>query len=103
MPAPQGTPILASAGGRVASPATAAPTETPSRSTTATVWSTRYAHAAKVLVRTGQVVLPKQPIATVGSTGRSTGPHLHFEVIRQGMPVEPRQYLSHVLGRGSER
>ena len=55
--------------------------------------TTRYAHASQLLVRKGQVVLPEQPIATVGSTGRSTGPHLHFEVLRQGRPVEPLGYL----------
>ena len=54
---------------------------------------TRYAHAGKVLVRSGQIVLPKQAIAVVGSTGRSTGPHLHFEVLRNGAYVEPLRYL----------
>jgi murein DD-endopeptidase MepM/ murein hydrolase activator NlpD len=55
--------------------------------------STRYGHASRLLVKRGDVVLPRQPIAAVGSTGRSTGAHLHFEVLRQGTPVEPRQFL----------
>lgn len=44
-------------------------------------WLTMYAHASRALVRTGQHVLPGQNIALVGSTGFSTGPHLHFSVI----------------------
>ena len=55
--------------------------------------ATRYAHASKLNVRRGDLVLPGQAIATVGSTGRSTGPHLHFEVLRYGVAVEPRTYL----------
>ncbi len=57
--------------------------------------STRYGHASRVLVRRGDVVLPEQIIALVGSTGRSTGPHVHFEVLRNGVPVEPRTFLQH--------
>jgi murein DD-endopeptidase MepM/ murein hydrolase activator NlpD len=56
--------------------------------------STRYAHASELLVRTGQIVVPGDRIAMVGSTGRSTGPHLHFEVLRGGDHVDPRQYLA---------
>jgi murein DD-endopeptidase MepM/ murein hydrolase activator NlpD len=59
--------------------------------------TTLYGHASRLLVRPGDVVMPQQKIALVGSTGRSTGPHLHFEVIRDGRRVEPRQYLVGVL------
>jgi len=56
--------------------------------------STRYAHASELLVRAGEVVAPGDRIAMVGSTGRSTGPHLHFEVLRAGDHVDPRRYLA---------
>ena len=56
--------------------------------------TTRYAHASALLVRTGEVVTPGERIAIVGSTGRSTGPHLHFEVLRAGGAVDPRRYLA---------
>jgi len=55
---------------------------------------TRYAHASKLLVKPGDVVEPGQHIARVGSTGRSTGPHLHFEVLRRGDPVDPKRFLA---------
>ena len=56
--------------------------------------STRYAHASRLLAKLGQLVAPGDPIAEVGSSGRSTGPHLHFEVLRQGHATDPRRYLS---------
>ncbi len=56
--------------------------------------STRYAHASKLLVKTGALVMPGDAIAAVGSTGRSTGPHLHFEVLRHGEATDPRYYLA---------
>ncbi|MCX9156212.1 M23 family metallopeptidase [Niveibacterium sp. 24ML] len=55
---------------------------------------TRYAHASKLLVKTGNVVAPGQEIARVGSSGRSTGAHLHFEVMRDGQYVDPADYLA---------
>jgi murein DD-endopeptidase MepM/ murein hydrolase activator NlpD len=55
---------------------------------------TRYAHASRLLVKSGALVTPGDRIAEVGSTGRSTGPHLHFEVLRNGEAADPRRYLA---------
>jgi len=54
---------------------------------------TRYAHASKILVKEGDRVVKGQIIAEVGSTGRSTGPHLHYEIRLNGNALDPRQYL----------
>ena len=56
--------------------------------------TTRYAHASKLLVKAGDVVMPRDAIAAVGSSGRTTGPHLHFEVLRNGEATDPRRYLA---------
>lgn len=92
--APHGTPIRSAAGGIVR---------------TATVHRgygnmveidhgeglmTRYAHAQTILVKEGELVTRGQLIARVGSTGLSTGPHLHFEVRQDDRPLDPRAFLA---------
>jgi murein DD-endopeptidase MepM/ murein hydrolase activator NlpD len=54
---------------------------------------TRYAHNQRVLVAVGDTVQKGQAIALIGSTGRSTGPHLHFEVLKQGRAVDPMSFV----------
>ncbi|MCZ8436513.1 peptidoglycan DD-metalloendopeptidase family protein [Achromobacter xylosoxidans] len=54
---------------------------------------TRYAHASSLMVKQGQLVERGQQVARVGSSGRSTGPHLHFEVRLAGQPLDPRLFL----------
>ncbi|MCB2004830.1 MAG: M23 family metallopeptidase [Burkholderiaceae bacterium] len=55
---------------------------------------TRYAHASSVFVKKGDLVRRGQKIAAVGSTGRSTGAHLHFEVLVSGVPQDPQKFLA---------
>jgi len=55
---------------------------------------TRYAHLSKVLAKAGDIVKRGQAIAEVGTTGRSTGPHLHFEVMVEGVPQDPAKFLA---------
>ena len=54
---------------------------------------TRYAHLSKVLVKPGQKITRYTVIGKVGDTGRSTGPHLHYEVLKEGKTVNPALYL----------
>ncbi|WP_286151744.1 murein hydrolase activator EnvC family protein [Sporofaciens musculi] len=91
--APTGTPIYAAAAGTVT---------TARYSNSAGNWvvinhgnglQTYYMHASALYVSEGQTVSKGQNIAAVGSTGQSTGPHLHFQVMQNGTPVNPRNYL----------
>ena len=54
---------------------------------------TRYAHNERTLVTVGQTVKRGEPVALMGSTGRSTGPHVHFEVLRNGRQVDPLSFV----------
>lgn len=58
--------------------------------------STLYAHNSRLLVRVGDLVRSGQEVSKAGSTGRSTGPHVHFEVHVNGQPVNPVQFLNQV-------
>ena len=66
---------------------------------------TLFGHASKLTVNTGDLVTPGQEIAEVGSTGRSTGPHMHFEVRVGGRPVDPARVLKTyaIRAEGSSR
>lgn len=61
---------------------------------------TLYGHNSKLLVTAGQPVYAGQPISLVGSTGRSTGPHLHFEVHYSGQYMNPLTYLGYLKQQG---
>jgi len=55
---------------------------------------TRYGHTSRILVKPGDLVKRGQVVADVGTTGRSTGPHLHFEVLVDGVPQDPQRFLA---------
>jgi murein DD-endopeptidase MepM/ murein hydrolase activator NlpD len=93
-PAPPGTPIVAAAGGLVITkewhPAYGQMLEIDHGNGLVT----RYAHCLGIDVELGALVRRGQPVARVGSSGRSTGPHLHFEVLVDGVPQNPRRFLA---------
>jgi len=93
-PAPVGTPVMAAAGGVVI-----AQERHPSYGNVVEVdhgnqLVTRYAHTSRAVVKLGDLVRRGQKIAEVGNTGRSTGAHLHFEVLVKGVQHDPQAFLS---------
>lgn len=93
-PSPKGTPIYASAGGKVIYAAYRRDYGYTVEIDHGADLVTRYAHASKLLVKAGQVVMPGEKIALVGSTGRSSGSHLHFEIMQDGRFMDPSVYLA---------
>ena len=89
-----GTPILAAAGGVVVAQEVHAAYGNMIEIDHGNDLITRYAHASKVFVKKGDLIKRGQKIAEVGTTGRSTGPHLHFEVLVQGVPQDPEKFLT---------
>jgi murein DD-endopeptidase MepM/ murein hydrolase activator NlpD len=91
--APKGSPIIAPADGRVTYAA-----RNGSYGYMVTIKhgygiATRYGHLSKILKKKGEKVQRGEVIALVGNTGRSTGPHLHYEVRLNGVPVNPEKYI----------
>lgn len=93
-PAPRGTTVLSAGYGKVSFVGEKSGYGNVVEVTHTTGLITRYGHLSAFLVKEGQVVNTGTPIAQVGSTGRSTGPHLHFEVRRKDVAVDPGKYLA---------
>lgn len=92
--ASSGSPIYAAASGRVAQAGWSGSYGLRVQIDHANGYSTIYAHASSLNVSVGQSVSRGQLIGRVGSTGNSTGPHLHYEIRRNGTPVDPLQYYA---------
>ncbi|MDE2402215.1 MAG: M23 family metallopeptidase [Burkholderiales bacterium] len=93
-PADIGTPIMAAAGGVVLSAGPHPQYGQLVELDHGNGLVTRYAHTSKMLVHQGDLVKRGQKIAEVGTTGRSTGPHLHFEVLVEGVQQNPAKFLA---------
>ena len=92
--APQGTPIHAVAAGIVTWAGARGGYGNMVQIDHGNGYSTRYGHAEKILVHVGETVQRGDVIALVGSTGRSTGPHVHFEVLKNGHEVNPARFVA---------
>jgi len=88
--APLGTPVYSAMGGKVIQCSSS-----PGYGKIVVIqhkkgYKTKYAHLSKIRIKLGQRVSAQIPIGNVGNTGTSTGPHLHFEVLRNNKPIDPR-------------
>ena len=92
--ADSGTPITAAAAGRVVSAGPDGGYGNLIVVDNGNGITTRYGHCSQIFARVGESVEPGQTIGAVGSTGHSTGPHLHFEVRVGDKPVDPAQFLT---------
>lgn len=97
-PAESGSPIHAAAGGVVRSTDYHAAYGNLLEIDHGNGLTTRYAHTSRILVKAGDLVKRGQLVAEVGNTGRSTGPHLHFEVLVEGVQQDPAKFLA---GKGT--
>jgi murein DD-endopeptidase MepM/ murein hydrolase activator NlpD len=93
-----GTPILAAAGGVVTSTDYHPQYGNLLEIDHGNGLTTRYAHTQRILVKVGDLIKRGQPVALVGTTGRSTGPHLHFEVLVDGVMQDPAKFLASASG-----
>ncbi|MDP4300908.1 M23 family metallopeptidase [Leptothrix discophora] len=93
-PGPVGTPIRSAAAGVVLSAEPAGPYGQMIEIDHGNGLVTRYAHTSRMMVRPGELVRRGQTVAQVGNTGRSTGAHLHFEVLLNGVPQNPARFLA---------
>lgn len=91
--APRGAAVLATAGGKVTIAGRSGDYGNLVEIDHGFGLRTRYGHLSRINVRPGQTVGPRTPIGTVGSTGRSTGPHLHYEVLFKGKAIDPKRFL----------
>lgn len=95
-PAPAGTPVLATATGRVQKVITRADSSSYGKHIVLEhdeLYLSLYAHLSGVAVSPGQIVIEGDTIGFVGSTGRSTNPHLHYEIIRDGQRIDPAKVI----------
>lgn len=91
--APSGAPILAPGAGKVVKAGWSGGYGNLVEIEHAKGFSTRFGHMSKILVKEGDRVLPGDVIGQVGSTGRSTGPHIHYEVRRDGTAIDPLRFI----------
>lgn len=91
--APKGTPVRATADGKVVAAGRDGAYGRTVIIVHGTGLSTRYAHLKRIKVRPGERVRRGDTVGTVGASGRASGSHLHYEVRREGRPVDPRPFL----------